>query len=105
MAPSTTTYVFAACAGGVILGAYLWYHERCLRLPTAEEQAWLDQQLNTPKHQVLSPGSQVSEEEQKWLDKQIEDSETADVRVRPCIHRLCINVIVRSVRALLPAAT
>ena len=48
-------------------------------LPTAEEQAWLDEQLKTPRAPVLSPGSQVSEEEQKWLDKQIQDAETADM--------------------------
>ena len=84
---TATKYTFAAGIVVAALGAYLWYRERCFRLPTAEEQAWLDQQLCTPKPQVLIPNVQVSEEEQKWLDKQIEDSETADVRTgMPDVH-------------------
>ena len=43
-----------------------------LMRPTAEEQAWLDAQLATPR-------GNISADEQKWLDKQIEDAETADM--------------------------
>ena len=81
--PSSTSYLIAV-GGAAVLGACLWYYDRLRRLPTAEEQAWLEQQMATPKPTVLSPGSQVSEEEQRWLDKQIDDAATADVRQCPC---------------------
>lgn len=47
--------------------------------PTAEEQAWLDKQLATPKMgRQDSPG--LTQEERSWLDKQIEKAE-ADERL------------------------
>jgi hypothetical protein len=44
--------------------------------PSAEEQAWLDAQLATPRG---PPSSTPSAEEQRWLDKQIQDAESADM--------------------------
>ena len=42
--------------------------------PTAEEQAWLDKQLATPKNP-----NELTLEEQSWLDKQMKDTEDADM--------------------------
>ena len=40
--------------------------------PTAEEQAWLDSQMETPR-------SNLTIDEQKWLDKQIQDTNDAEM--------------------------
>ena len=72
------TLYIAAAAAGVCVVVYL-YRQRLLRLPTAEEQAWLEEQMRTPKP-ALTPSGQVSAEEQKWMEKQIDEAETADVR-------------------------
>ena len=68
--------IFSVAAGAFAL--YYMYKLRQARMPTAEEQAWLDEQLATPRPPVLSPGG-LSEEEQKWLDKQVTASEEADM--------------------------
>jgi hypothetical protein len=73
------TLVLAAAAAGACVLLYV-LRQRQARLPTAEEQAWLDEQMRTPKPSVTSPSGQVSAEEQKWMDKQIDDAEDADVR-------------------------
>ena len=79
--PSTQTLVTVAAAAGVAAAVvYILRQRQLARMPSDEEQAWLDEQLRTPRPSVMSPGSQVSDEEQKWLDKQIQDAETADVR-------------------------
>ena len=71
----TTLIVIASAAA--LAAFYLWRQRQLGRLPTKEEQAWLDKQLKTPR----TPGG-PNEEEQKWLDKQIKESEDADVRDR-----------------------
>jgi len=78
--PSTQTLVTVAAAAGVAAAVvYILRQRQLARMPSDEEQAWLDEQLRTPRPSVMSPGSQVSDEEQKWLDKQIQDAETADM--------------------------
>mmetsp|Transcript_23995 Transcript_23995/g.61249 ORF Transcript_23995/g.61249 Transcript_23995/m.61249 type:complete len:102 (-) Transcript_23995:283-588(-) len=79
MAPSTTTLLVSAAIGAAALYMYLERQHRLANMPTDEEQAWLDEQMRTPRPTALSPGSQVSEEEQKWLDKQIQGAEDADM--------------------------
>jgi len=45
--------------------------------PSAEEQAWLDKQMATPKmSRQESPG--LTHEERSWLDKQIEKAEAEE---------------------------
>ena len=81
---SSTLYI-AAAAAGVCVAVYL-YRQRLLRLPTAEEQAWLEEQMRTPKP-AETPSGQVSAEEQKWMEKQIDDAETADVHNPSALER------------------
>jgi hypothetical protein len=83
MAPSATTIILVGAAGAAAIYLFILRQRRLAMLPTDEEQAWLDEQLRTPRPPCMSPGSQVSDEEQKWLDKQIQNVETEDVRLCP----------------------
>ncbi|KOO26954.1 hypothetical protein Ctob_002646 [Chrysochromulina tobinii] len=79
MAPSATTIILVGAAGAAAIYLFILRQRRLAMLPTDEEQAWLDEQLRTPRPPCMSPGSQVSDEEQKWLDKQIQNVETEDM--------------------------
>lgn len=83
MAPNATTIILVGAAGAAAIYLFILRQRRLAMLPTDEEQAWLDEQLRTPRPPCMSPGSQVSDEEQKWLDKQIQNVETEDVRLCP----------------------
>ena len=62
---------FGALAAAAVM-VITFAKKKSLMQPTAEEQAWLDQQLASPVHGLTA-------EEEKWLDKQVANAEDADM--------------------------
>ena len=62
---------FGALAAAAVM-VITFAKKKRLMQPTAEEQAWLDQQLASPVHGLTA-------EEEKWLDKQVANAEDADM--------------------------
>ena len=74
MPSASETSAAAVFAGGVALLVFYAYRKNALMQPTAEEQAWLNSQMATPR----SP-AKPNADEQAWLDKQMKDQEEAEM--------------------------
>lgn len=74
MPTSSETYgiiVFVSASALMIYSAV----RKSMMVPNAAEQAWLDAQLATP----ITPGQKLTAEEQKWLDKQMQDAQDEEM--------------------------